>query len=187
MAGDRFEATGEDALFAHIRFASGAIAQWTFHHAAHGKPAGGRLVYGSKGSLTCPGDRNGRPVVLHLDGGKDVQGEAILDHAPSYRLSPPAAQLFGGERVWTYDFPFPAIDARILALEYHELGEIIATGRAPEVTGQVARRDVALVNAVFESGVAGRAVTIEEVERGAVDAYQRPIDEHYGLVDRTTG
>ncbi len=27
------------------------------------------------------------------------------------------AQLFGGERVWTYDFPFVDIDAKILATE----------------------------------------------------------------------
>ena len=52
----------------------------------------------------------------------------------------------------------------------------------PEVTGEVGRRTVALVNALFESGLAGRAVTLDEVEAGAVDAYQREIDEHLGLV-----
>jgi hypothetical protein len=30
--------------------------------------------------------------------------------------------------------------------------------------------------------MAGRAVTLDEVLSGAVDAYQRPIDQHYGLL-----
>ena len=50
------------------------------------------------------------------------------------------------------------------------------------MTGEVGRRDVALVNAIFESGKLGRPVTIAEVERVEVDAYQREIDEHFGLV-----
>ena len=179
---DVTEATGEDALFAYIHFGSGAIGQWIFHHAGHGQPFHARLVYGSKGSLTCPGDRNGRPVKLHFDGGKEILGEAILEYAPSYRLSPVAAQLFGGERPWTYEFPFPVTDAKIMALEYHEFGECIRAGQRPEVTGEVGRRDVALVNAIFESGKLGRPVTIAEVERVEVDAYQREIDEHFGLV-----
>ena len=49
------------------------------------------------------------------------------------------------------------------------------------MTGAVARRDVALVYALFESDRAGRPVTIEEVETGAVDAYQREIDASPGL------
>ena len=49
---------------------------------------------------------------------------------------------------------------------------------------------MALVYALFESQLAGRPVTIAEVESGAVDAYQREIDEHLGLVtanDRAGG
>jgi hypothetical protein len=51
------------------------------------------------------------------------------------------------------------------------------------VTGAVARRDVALVYALFESDRAGRPVTIDEVESSTVDAYQREIDEHLGLLE----
>jgi predicted dehydrogenase len=176
------EATGEDALFAYIRFENGTIGQWIFHSGAHGKPGRAREVYGSKGSLTCPGDRNGRPISLHLDDNRNVTGEDILEFAPSYRLSPVASQLFGGERVWTYEFPFPETDAKIMALEFHEFGECIRTGAQPEVSGEVGRKAVALVNAAFESGALGRAVTIAEVEQIEIDAYQREIDTHYGLV-----
>lgn len=176
------EATGEDALFGYVRFASGAIGQWTQHHAGHGQPRHARVVYGSRGSLVCPGDRNGRPLALFLDGGKEITGEEILAYAPSYRLSPLAAALFGGERVWTYEHPFPVTDSKILALEYHEFGECIRTGQPPEVTGEVGRRAVAMVYAALESGKLGRPVTIDEVERGAVDLYAREIDEPLELI-----
>jgi predicted dehydrogenase len=176
------EATGEDALYGYVRFANGAVGQWIQDHAGHGQPAHARVVYGSKGSLTCPGDRNGRPLKLSFDGGVDICDERILEYAPGYKLSPLAAELFGGERVWTYAFPFPETDAKILALEYHEFASCIQTGEVPEVTGEVGLRDVALVYAALESGTLGRPVTLEEVERGEVEAYQRDIDASLGLL-----
>ena len=176
------EATGEDALFALIQFRNGALGQWVFHHAGHGLPFGHRMVFGTTGSITAPGDRNGRPVRLVRDDGTDVQDERILEYAPSYRLSPPAAALFGSERPWTYTFEFTATDRKLIALEYHELAECIRTGARPEVDGAVGRRACALVYAIFESSALNRPVTIEEVERVAVDAYQREIDAHLGLV-----
>jgi hypothetical protein len=35
---------------------------------------------------------------------------------------------------------------------------------------------------VIESSVAGRPLTVEAVEQGAVSAYQDEIDRHYGLL-----
>ena len=86
------------------------------------------------------------------------------------------------ERPAGYDFDFPATDRKIIALEQYELAACVRGGGAPEVDGAAARRAVALVYALFESDRAGRPVTIAEVESGAVDAYQREIDEHLGLV-----
>jgi predicted dehydrogenase len=179
---DTIEATGEDALFGMITFANGALGQWTDHYAGHGEPLSYRRVYGTRGSIAAPGDRNGRPVRLAFDDGTIIEDERILDYAPSYRLSPVAAELFGDERPWRYSFDFPATDRKLIALEQHELAECARTGARPEVDGAVAKRAVALVYAHFESDAAGRAVTIDEVESGAVDAYQREIDEHLGLV-----
>ena len=177
-------ATGEDAMFGLITFGNGALGQWVDHYAGHGQPFAHRMVFGTRGSIAAPGDRNGRPIRLVLDDGTDVVDERILDHAPSYRLEPAAATLFGGERVWTYDFDFATTDRKILALEYDELARCIRGGLRPEVDGETGRRDVALVYALFESQVAGRPVAIGEVESSAVDGYQREIDEHLGLVSR---
>jgi predicted dehydrogenase len=178
---ESIEPTGEDAMFGQITFANGALGQWVQHHAGHGERLQQRLVYGTRGSIVAPGDRNGRPVRLFLDDGTEVIGEQVLNQAPSYRLEPLAAALFGGERIWKYEFDFPTTDRKLLALEYSELATCIRDGVQPEVTGEVARADVALVYALFESDRAGRPVSLDEVESGAVDAYQREIDEHLGL------
>lgn len=181
---DSIEPTGEDAIFGQITFESGALGQWVNHHAGHGETLRQRLVFGTRGSITSPGDRNGRPVRLHLDDADgEIADQRILDYAPSYRLEPVAATLFGGERIWRYNCDFPTTDRKLLALEYHELARCIRSGDQPEVNGAVARRDVALVYALFESDRLGRPVTIEEVETTAVDAYQRDIDAHLGLLE----
>jgi predicted dehydrogenase len=179
---DRIEATGEDAMFGYLRFKNGAIGQWINHHAGHGKGQHSRFVYGSKGCLQSPGDRNGRPLKLSFDGGVEIADGGILDYAPSYKLNPLAAHLFGGERVWTYEFPFVEIDAKILATEYFEFADCIQNGKKPEVDGNVGRRDTALVYSLFESGLAKRPVTLDEIESAELDAYQREIDEHLGLL-----
>jgi predicted dehydrogenase len=178
---DQIEPTGEDALYAQLVFESGATGQWIDDYAGHGQPTRVRHVYGSSASLECPGDRNGRPNVLHLDDGTRIDDERVLEYAPSYCLQPLAAELFGGERVWTYDLEFNDTDSRILALEYHELGACIARGALPEVTLEEGRRDLALTYAPFESGALGRAVSLEEVLSGKADAYQREINLALGL------
>ena len=180
---DTIEPTGDDALYAFVSFQSGAVGQWINDHAGHGLPQHGRHIYGSKGSLELPGDRNGRPIKLHLDGGETIGDERVLEYAPSYKLSPLAAEFFGGERVWTYSFEFNETDSRILALEYHELGECVLTGRAPEVTGEEGRADVALSYAPFEAGRLGRPVTLDDLIAGRADLYQREVDEKLGLLE----
>jgi predicted dehydrogenase len=178
---DQIEPTGEDALYAHLSFENGCIGHWVDDNAGHGLPTRARQVFGSKGSLDCPGDRNGRPNAVHLDDGTRIDDARILELAPSYQLEPLAAELFGGERVWTYDLEFNDIDGCLLALEYYEPGDCVASGATPEVTLEEGRRDLALTYAPFESGVLGRAVTLEEVLSGAADAYQREIDGTLGL------
>lgn len=192
---EQIEATGEDAVWGYVTFKSGAVAHLIDHHGAHGQPFRKRIVYGSEGSLESQGDRNGRPLTLHRAGAAAIDGERVLEFAPSYRLDPLTAHFFGGERVWRYELPFTETDARLIALEQYELAQcalaqgarskgqgVSTTGVQPEVTGEVGRSAVAIIYALFESGRAGRAVSIEEVESGVVDGYQREIDEALGLV-----
>ena len=180
---DTIEPTGEDAMYAFIAFESGAVGQWTYDQAGHGQPLRGRTVHGSTGSLELPGDRNGRPIKLHQDDGTVIDDARILDLAPSYTLSPIAADLWEGERPWTYSYEFNDTDGRILATEYHELGECARTGAQPEVTGEEARADLALVYAPFEAGRLGVPVTLDDMVSCRADVYQREIDQMVGLLD----
>ncbi len=179
---DTIEPTGDDALYAHITFQSGAVGQWIHDTAGHGRAHSVRVAYGSKGSLDLSSPRSGKPVALHLDDGTVVNDGRILEYAPSYRLSPLAAELFGGERVWTYSFDFNDVDAKILATEYHELGECIRTNARPEVTGEEGRLDLALNYAPFEAGRLGRPLTLDDLISGRADPYQREVDEKLGLL-----
>ena len=178
---ERIEPTGEDAVFGLLTFANGAVGQFVDNHAGHGESVVERRVFGTRGSITPPGDRNGNPVRVVLDDGTDVTGEAVLDLVPDWRLDAEAAALFGSDRPASYDYDFVTTDRKLLALEYAELARCIRTDTRPEVDGNAGRAAVAVINSLFESQVAGRPVTIAEVESGAVDAYQLEIDEHYGL------
>jgi len=177
------EATGEDAIFGMLTFASGTLGQWVEHHAGHGENFRHRMVFGTRGSIAVPMDRTGEPNRLVLDDGTEIRDERILEYAPSYRLDRVTALLFGGERPCHYEFDFATTDRKLLAVEYAEFAECIRTGIAPEVDGATGRHAVAVVYALFESQLANRPVSIAEVEASAVDAYQREIDEHYGLVN----
>jgi predicted dehydrogenase len=179
---DTIEPTGDDAIYAYITFESGASGMWIDDHAGHGLRKNERIIYGSKGSLQTYGNRNGKPSTLTLDDGTVIDDERILEYAPSYRLNPLMAELFGGERLWTYSFTFNEVDSKILASEYFELGECIQTGARPEMTGEEGRADVALTYAPFEAGRLGRPVTLDDMLASRAYVYQGEIDEILGLV-----
>ena len=179
---DTMEPTGDDALYAQIRFRSGTLVQWIHDGAGHGKPHGTHHIFGSKASIECSNPRSGRPVVIHFDDGTVIDDERILEYAPSYKLSPLAAELFGGEQIWQFKFEFNDTDACILALEYYELGECVRTGEQPEVTGEVGRSALAMNYAPFESGRLDRPLTMDDMISGRADPYQREIDEKIGLL-----
>jgi predicted dehydrogenase len=179
---DEIQPTGDDALYAHLTFGSGAIGHWVADYAGHGLGFSQRRVYGSRGSLESPGDRNGRPLKIVLDDGVERVDQQVLELAPSYRLEPLAAEFFGGERVSSYQLDFNDTDGRILALEYNELARCVTEGGQPEVTMAEGRADLALTYAPFESSLLDRAITLDEVLDGTASLYQQEIDEKLGLL-----
>lgn len=175
-----FEATAEDASYATVLFESGAVAQYIEDHAGHGQGVWTRQIHGSEGSLELPNDRSGQLITLHKDG-ESICDASLLDLVPDFHLEPITAALFGGGRLWGYQFPFPETDRKLLAAEYGELGLAIEDGGSIEVDATQGARSVALSYAMLESSVAGRALTMEEVLAEEVNAYQSEIDEDLGL------
>ena len=179
---EEIEADAEDAVYASLLFSSGATGQYIEDHAAHGQGLWQRIIYGSEGSMHLPGDRSGKPITLNLDGKGTIADERILDFIPDFRLDGVTASLFGGERIWRYDLPFPEIDRKLLAIEYADFAESILKGRPPEVDLMAAARSVALPYAMLESSKIGRAVTVKEVMNEEVSAYQDEINRSIGLI-----
>lgn len=176
-----FQATAEDAAYATMVFASGAVGQYLEDHASRGEGVWKRAVFGSRGSLDLPGDRSGRRVRLLLEGQEPVDDQRLLERVPGLCLDRATAALFGGERLYEYRFPFPEIDRKLLAVEYADFGDAIVEGRRPEVDGEQGARSVALCYAMLESQVADRAVSVEEVLEDRLNAYQEEINRSLGL------
>ena len=51
----------------------------------------------------------------------------------------------------------------------------------PEIDGWEGMRSLALGDAIYESGLTGEVVKVEDVLNGTRSAFQDPIDEHWDL------
>ncbi len=174
------EATGEDSAIALYRMKSGATVQFSYVGAGKGSRTFERSVHGRRGALYAPGDRNGNAVVLRVDG-RELKGAEILELLPDFQMTEITERLFGKDVV-TYDLPFPPIDAKHMAIEMHDFADAILNGGTPEVDGYLGMTAVAAIHAAYESAVAGRAVTMDEVLSCKVSAYQDEIDEALGII-----
>jgi predicted dehydrogenase len=174
-------ATAEDTLISVIGFASGTMGQWTQSYAGHGQGFGHKAIFGRHGSLKPGGTRNGVSPAVKLDGQDELTGASLLDLVPDFALDRVTARLFGADRLASYRMPFPQADRKLLAVEYHEMGDCVLTGRSPEVDGSVARRAVALCYAAFESSVTNRPVTLDEIEAEGTGVYEAEINAHWKI------
>jgi predicted dehydrogenase len=167
------QATGEDSLIATYRMKSGVIAQITYLPSGPGNRWYQRTVHGREGSIEAPHDRTGHEVILRRRSGA-VSGEALRRELPGFELDELTARIFDDKVV--YSLPEGGADAALIAIEIHDFADAILTGRSPEVDGHLGLTAVAAVLAAYESGIAQRTVTMDEVLSGKVSAYQDSID-----------
>ena len=177
----QFEATAEDAAYATLTFASGAVAQYIEDHAGHGERLWSRQIHGAKGSLDLPGDRSGRTIRLTLGGKEVIDDEEILDLVPDFHLNRATAALFGGQRLWKYKQPFEHTDRKLIAVEYDDFAGAILGDHAIDVDLEQGTRSVAVSYGILESGALGRPVTMDEMMSGAVNRYQGEINVGLGI------
>ncbi|MCZ6676304.1 MAG: Gfo/Idh/MocA family oxidoreductase [Candidatus Poribacteria bacterium] len=176
-----FEATAEDAAYATLTFKNGVVGQYIEDHAGRGQGVWARHIYGSRGSMVLPGDRSGGNLTLHVDGEAAINNEKILDLVPDFHLDAVTTDLFGGNRLWCYEFPFPETDRKIIAIEYGDFAEAISGEHPVEVDAEQGTRSVAVSYAILESGETGRLITIDEMIAEQVDDYQREINESLAI------
>ncbi|MBK36416.1 MAG: oxidoreductase [Gemmatimonadetes bacterium] len=149
----------DDAFFSNFRLENGGLGHAAVARSSHGRRIGvpgGTNVWGSRGALS--------------DGRYYTDGES---GSPLGRMK--AADPAG------YQAAFPNGVTDAYALEQLDWLQAIDEGRKPEMTGEEGTIDLALAYAILESGLLKREVTLEEVLSGEVDAYQQPINQHYGL------
>ena len=181
---ETIEATGEDSILAQYAMQSGATVQFTHIGGGRGSRRFERSVHGRWGALDVPRDRTGEAVRLRLEG-RELHGKEILSLLPDFSLNEITARLFGADGV-VYELPDVshaemALDARLLAIEYHDFGEAVLQGRPPEVDGRDGMIAVAAILGAYESAAVGRMVEMEELLSGAVRTYQEEIDDALGL------
>jgi len=157
---DSVTCDADDAFMAFATFESGAIGQLSFSFAGHGEafPPTGPILYGTRGCI------KGEAVLL------DGQPPTTLDgHFASHGAA-------DTERL----FPLGMSDA--FGLLIGDWLRSIREGRPAETSGTEGLHDLAASFAIMEASEAGRSVRLTEVLDGSVDAYQRELDEHYGLL-----
>jgi 1,5-anhydro-D-fructose reductase (1,5-anhydro-D-mannitol-forming) len=151
----------DDTYMATLNFERGALGQlwwsWALGQESVG-PEGGAAVLGSKGAIR---------------GGEIITPEGRMPLMDTFHEALTAA-------VREQLFPLGLNDP--CAIQNLDWLRAIERGADPETSGMEGLRDLACAFAVLESSALGRAVTQEEVLSGAVDTYQREIDQHYGLL-----
>jgi predicted dehydrogenase len=157
----RFPADADDAFFALPEFENGPVGTLSFTWAGHGEPTGlpgGTTIYGSRGCL--------KGTTITRDGGERVELADLFSHEAT-------------EEERERFFPRGVKDP--FALAYRDWLDAIEARRQPEMNGREALRDLATAFAIMESATARGPVRVEDVLSGTVDAYQQPINAHYGL------
>ncbi len=177
---EQITATGEDSFIASYTMQSGLPVQMTYIASGPGKGWGQRSVHGRNGSLEIFNDRTGKAPILHTAEG-DLTGQELADKV-GFKLDPLTERLYGGV---SYELDWAETDSGLLAIEIHDFAEAIAEGRPPEVDGMGGLTAVASVLAVYESGIAGRAVTMDEILNSEVSTYQDEIDATLGLLPKS--
>ena len=168
-------ATAEDTSLAMFKMENGMTVNWLVGLSGHGG-CGGEIIFGDGGSINGFGTRGGS-ISMQQRGQEELPQEEILASIDGFALEPLAEHLFPSG-VSAGD---PAVDWKLIALEYYELGDAILNGREIEVDGICGLKDVAALYAIFESARAGRTVQIGEVENCDVYEYQADIDDILSL------
>jgi predicted dehydrogenase len=180
--GDSVEQTAVDTSFAVIRFASGAIGQFSMTDTSHGQTVGVSTISGSEGTLYRPRSRSGQSSRIVLRDGSEITGDALLDLVPEFKLDDATSTLWdGARRLSSYDLSFSDIDSKILAYEYLDMARAAESGGQPEVGPKEGMDALALAYGLMESGQSGQPVSLEDVAEGRTSSFQDEIDAEMGI------
>jgi predicted dehydrogenase len=158
--------------FAVIRFKSGPVVRWTYSRAY----PGAKLMFGRYYVTMGTVEDNGLSFhalqgggTLKLADGTELSNDDVVTCYRASLTEEQEARLF----------PYGCEDA--LGIQTWEFCQGIRNGHAPEVDAEAGLKAKALSEACYESATAGEPVLYDDVVSGKVCAYQKPIDEYWGL------
>lgn len=171
----------EDTLFAVLTFKNGITGTWSWSFDAPGEGFQKVLFYGSEGSLST----ETRHAIFHLywrQGEMIEQGLLTQREGTQFTFD----ELHGLYKAATpedqYAFLFPAGVQNGFAYEIWEFMEVVRGNRERvEVDAWDGIKSLAVCEAVYESATCGEPVKVDDVLSGKIDAYQAPINEHWGI------
>ena len=167
-----------------VTFKNGVSGVWSWSLAAPGEESSDIFFYGTEGTLR---DTTGsRFSVFHLFERRPDQREAgHLQLADGRRrtLAELEQEFRTSIEVEERDRLFAGDADDGFALEIWDFLETVRGNRpTPEVDGWGGMKSLAIGAAVYESALTGDVVQVDDILDGTRDSFQRPIDEHWGLV-----
>jgi len=164
----------ENYFHAVIRFANGVQVNWTGANRFHTEEINRGWLCGTQGTIFTrepamhPFQHGG---TITLADGRTLSSEKIQ---ADYLTTLSAEER---DRL----FPYGATNG--FSCEIHDFIRAVRTGANLEMDGEAGLRAKTLCECCYESATAGRPVKYADVLAGRVDAYQRPIDEYWKLLD----
>jgi len=162
----------EDTFMATINFESGATGSWSVSSQLPGQQFANVVYYGANGAIVEQNDPFHGPRVTATVALKDGTSRPLEEYYKEY-----LAAL--GEKGRQKVFPHGIEDG--FALEIYDFLTAVRDSRPPEIDGELGLRAKAIALAIYESNAAGQAVRVRDVLDGKADAYQRPINEKWGI------
>lgn len=154
--------TVEDSLFAIVRFANGAVVQWSSVRAAPGRGFNQHILYGEEGSLDYGG-------TLTLRGKEPM---SVLEDFQNSLTEEQRERLF----------PRGITDS--IATELWEFGMSLRDSSFyPETDGVEGLKAMAICMGAFESAWLNAPVDLRKIEKCQISGYQADIDRELGIFD----
>ncbi len=163
----------EDFWSSIFNFANGVIGTWSWTISAPGKGFTQLHLTGSKGTIVDsdifhPAASQARGECHLIDG--MTYGMRQLQDLFLKSLSPREKDRL---------FPYGLTDG--MAIELWDFIDALSTGRDVEIDAAEGLKSKAVSEAIYESGKSGQVVKVRDVISGVVNAYQRDIDQMWGL------
>jgi len=167
----------EDTSITSLKFKSGVVGTWNWSSVAFGRALNYTAYYGAQGSIYADGIYPNAPHLQLWDGTEKAPGELIGEFLAAVgkdtidRYFPPELGLD----------PATAGGQHGVTLEVYDFLQAVRDRREPEMDGWDGLVAQAVPMAFYESAACGEAVKVDDVLSGRVDAYQREVNEKWGI------